>query len=226
MSVKSNIVGAAATLTIVGGSLSTVGTVPADAATPQCGSHCIEVFSPRFGTPAQPNFVETALGGAAKVGRPAVFYSASSSNPAEDWMVPTGGPVPVSEFYAKGLVSGVVNSHYGSLMAAQIEFAPYGKASGLCTAVAKTTFENEGVTLQPCNVPGGSVWIIDPAAAPHSEAGYYGLISGLTMDFSRPFAMTYTYKPPNQIRLDHLDFSKGGFVPETQLFGAAFGVQG
>ena len=123
MSVKSNILGAAATLTIVGGSLSTVGTVPADAATPQCGSHCIEVFSPRFGTPTQPNFVETALGGAAKVGRPAVLYSASSSNPAEDWMVPTGGPVPVSEFYAKGLVSAVVNSHYGSLMAAQIEFA-------------------------------------------------------------------------------------------------------
>ena len=225
MSVKSNLLGAAATLTIVGGGLSTVGTVPADAATLQCGSHCIEVFSPRFGTPTQPNFVETALGGAAKLGRPAVLYGASNSNPAEDWIVPTGGPVPVSQFYAKGLVSAAVNSHYGSLKAAQIEFAPYGKASGLCTAVAKTTFENEGVALQSCKTA-GAVWIIDPAAAPHTESGYYALINGSTTDFSRPFAMTYAYKPPAQIRLDHLDFSKGGFVHETQLFGAAFGVQG
>ena len=68
MSVKNNLLGAAATLTIAGG-LTTIGTLSASAATPQCGPHCIEVFSPRFGTADQPNFVETAGGGASRIGR-------------------------------------------------------------------------------------------------------------------------------------------------------------
>ena len=225
MSVKGNLQGAAATLTIVGG-LSAVGTVPASAATPQCGAHCIEVFSPRFGTAGQPNFVETARGGVARIGAPAILYGASSSDPAEDWVVPTGGPVPVSQFYADGMVSAAVDSHYASLDAAQIEFAPYGKSTGLCTGLTQAPFENEGLSLQPCSVPGNTVWIIDPDAAPSSAAGSFALINGSTTDFSHPFAMTYAFEPPAQIRVDHLWFSEAGTVPETQLFGAAFGVVG
>ena len=57
MSAKGNIVGAAAALTLVGG-LGAVGTIPATRR-PRNAAHCIEVFSPRFGTPTQPNFVET-----------------------------------------------------------------------------------------------------------------------------------------------------------------------
>ena len=223
MSAKGNIVGAAAALTLVGG-LGAVGTIPASAATPQCGPHCIEVFSPRFGTPTQPNFVETARGAVAKLGQPAILYSASSSNPAEDWIVPTGGPVPVSRFYANGMVSAAVNSHYGTLNAAQIEFAPYGKATGFCTGVPETPFEHEGLSLQPCSVPGNTVWIIDTSAAPSTAAGYFALINGSTTDFSRPFAMTYAQEPPTQIRVDHLLFSPTGTVPGIQLFGADFGV--
>ena len=118
MSFKSNLLGAAATFTIVGG-LSAVGTVSSSAATPQCGPHCIEVFSPRFGTADQPKFVETARGGVSRLGAAAILYSASSSNPAEDWVVPTGGPVPVSRFFSDGLVSATVDSHYGKLEAAR-----------------------------------------------------------------------------------------------------------
>ena len=223
MSAKSNLLGAAATLTVVGG-LSAVGTVPSSAATPQCGAHCIEVFSPRFGTAHQPNFVETARGGVARIGAPAILYRASSSNPAEDWVVPTGGPVPVSQFYADGMVSAAVDSHYGTLDAAQIEFAPYGKATGLCTGVPEAPFANESLSLQPCSVPGNTVWIIDPAAAPSSLAGSFALINSSTTSFSHPFAMTYAYGPPAPIRVDQLRFSPGGTVPETQLFGAAFGI--
>jgi hypothetical protein len=132
--------------------------------------------------------------------------------------------VPVSQFYADGLVSAAVKSHYGTLDAAQIEFAPFGKATGLCTGVPQTPFANEGLSLQPCSVPGNTVWIIDPAAAPKSLAGSFALINGSTTDFSHPFAMTYAYKPPAPIRVDQLRFSPAGTVPETQLFGAAFGV--
>jgi hypothetical protein len=220
---KRNLVGAAATVTIVGG-LSIVGTVPSGAATPQCGTHCIEVFSPRFGTVGQPNFVETARGGVARVGAPAILYSASASDPAEDWVVPTGGPVPVTRFFADGLVSAAVDSHYGKLEAAQIEFAPYGKATGLCTGVSETPYQNEGLSLQPCKTPGNTVWIIDTSAAPRAAKGYFALVNGSSTDFSQPFAMTYAQQPPAQILVEHLRFSDAGTVPETQLFGAAFGV--
>ena len=223
MSIKNNLLGAAATLTIAGG-LTTIGTLSASAATPQCGPHCIEVFSPRFGTADQPNFVETAGGGASGIGAPAILYAASSSNPAEDWVVPAGGLVLVSKFYADGMVPTAVDRHYAGLDAAQIEFAPYGKPTGWCTGVSQAPFEGEGLSLQPCSVPSNTVWILDPDAAPSSAAGSFALINGSTTDFSHPFAMTYAYEPPAQIRVDHLEFSEAGTVPETQLFGAAFGV--
>jgi hypothetical protein len=225
MSINSKALSAAAILAVVGG-LSTVGTIPASAATPQCGKNCIEVFSPRFGTPAQPNFVETVRHGAARVGQPTELLRASNSNPAQDFIVPTGGPAPVSQFYADGLASAAVNRHYGSLDAAQIEYAPYGKASGLCVGVAETAFENEGLSLQPCSAPGATVWIIDTAVAPSTEQGYFALINGSTTDFSHPFAMTYRHQPPSRIRVDHLRFSQDGTVADTQLFGADFGVLG
>ena len=195
-----------------------------EAATPQCGPHCIEVFSPRFGTADQPKFVETARGGVAKKGIPAILYSANSSNRAEDWVVPTGGPVPVSQFFAKGLVSATVDSHFGKLEAAQIEFAPYGKATGLCTGVSETPYQNEGLSLQPCKIPGNTVWIIDTSAAPRAAKGYFALVNGSSTDFSKPFAMAYAQQPPAQIVVQHLLFSDAGTVPESQLFGAAFGV--
>jgi hypothetical protein len=43
----------AATLTLAG-SLSTVGTLPATATTPQCGPNCVKIFSAKFGTKAKP----------------------------------------------------------------------------------------------------------------------------------------------------------------------------
>jgi hypothetical protein len=223
MSVRSNLLGGVATITIVG-SLSAVGTAPSSAATPQCGPHCIEVFSPRFGTADQPKFVETARGGVARIGAEAILFRANSSNPAEDWVVPTGGPVAVSRFVADGLVSARVGSHYGRFEAAQIEFAPGGKATGLCTGVSQTPYQNEGLSLQPCKVPGNTVWIIDTSAAPRAAKGYFALINGSSTDFSQPFAMTYAQQPPTQIVVQHLQFSNGGTVPEIQLFGAAFGV--
>ena len=56
MSIKSKVLAAAATLAVVGG-VSTVGTLSASAATPGCsqnGNTCVQIFSKRFGTPAQP----------------------------------------------------------------------------------------------------------------------------------------------------------------------------
>jgi hypothetical protein len=53
MSIKSKVLAAATTLTVAEG-VSAAGTLPANAATAHRGPKCIEVFSPWFGTPAQP----------------------------------------------------------------------------------------------------------------------------------------------------------------------------
>jgi hypothetical protein len=222
MSIKIKALVAAAAVAAAGG-VSVAGTISANAATPQCGPKCVEVFSLRFGTPARPNFVETVRHGIARVGQPTILYQASSSNPAEDLM-PLAGTV--ADFYAAGLVSGAVNGHYGTLKALQLEYAPSGKLSGLCVGLAKPAFDNEALSLQSCSVPATTVFIIDTAVAPASANGYFAILNASTTDFSHPFGMTYTHEPPARIRVDHLDLSNGGTVPDSQLWSARFGALG
>ena len=87
MSIKTKVLAAAATLTVAGG-LSTVGTLPATAATPQCGPHCIQVFSAKFITNGSPDFVETVFQGVGTVGQPTIVAPPSSTDPAGDLIVP------------------------------------------------------------------------------------------------------------------------------------------
>ena len=146
MSIKNRVIAAAAPLTMVllGGA---AGALSASAATAQCGS----VFSRELGTYAQPTMVEAVLHGTANVGQPVILSHASGSDPSED-IIPHRGLV--SALYAAGMVSAAVNLHYGSLLGVQQEYAPYGVGTGLCVGLANIAYENEGLTLQPCSVPG------------------------------------------------------------------------
>jgi hypothetical protein len=225
MSMKSKMLITAAALTMVGG-LSSAVTPSASAATPGCVDEgCISIFSRELGTYAEPNVIEAVLGGVAEVGQPVILSPASSSDPSQDF-IPRGGLV--SDFYAAGMVSAEVNSHYGDLSAAQIEYSPFGVRSDLCVGLAATAFQNEGLTLQPCTVPATTVWIIDFADYP---AGFFTIVNGSTTDFSRPFAMTYPrYQEAadhriQQIEVRRLEFlSNEHTVPDRQLWGAVFGV--
>jgi hypothetical protein len=90
MSVKSKVLAAAATLTLVSGAgaagaLTTAGT--ASAATPSCGSHCINVLSRTFGTHLHPNFVVDVFRQSQTVGQPIILFRTSNSDPAEDFTV-------------------------------------------------------------------------------------------------------------------------------------------
>jgi len=226
MSIKSKVLAAAAVLTLAGG-LSAAGTVAASAATPQCGNACVEVYSMKYATPTSLGFVETVFLGIPVRGVPTIVHQASSSDPAEDLIVPLGGPVPVSEFYADGMVSAAVNEHYGSEPAVQIEYAPYGKPTGLCTAVATTAYQDEGLSLQPCSTPGTTVWIIDIADSPATAPTYFPIVNGPDTDFVHPFAMTILGNPAHQpftpIIMQHLTGNPGS-VPANQLWGAHHGT--
>jgi hypothetical protein len=220
MSIKTKILAAAATLTVAGG-LSVTGTPAASAATPLCGPHCVQIFSAKFGTPANPGFVETVFRGIAKSGVPTGLHRVSSTNRAGDLIVSRVGPV--SGFYASGMVSAAVNNHYGTLNAVQIEYAPRGNATGLCAALAKTAYQNEGLSLEPCTTPGTSVFIIDTADSPATAPTYFPIVNASTTDFVHPYTMTIAGNPAHhrflRIRVRHL-IGNPSRVPENQLWGS------
>ena len=242
MSFKSKMLAGAATLALVGG-VATVGSLSASAATPSCGHRCIDVFSRQFGTHHSPNFVMDVFRQGAKVGQPIILFRSSNSDPAEDFTVSFQGHV--SEFYAAGLVSAAVNLHYGNGSTAgtdepafEVEYAPYGVESGLCVGTAATASQNQGVTLQGCGVSAKTVWILDSRDQPFTAffGHYFPVINGSDTNFSHPFVLTYpsngypTDRPRPQLQVRNLTgFSNGfgpvvGTVPNTQLWGADFGV--
>jgi len=63
---------------------STAASLPASAATPQCGPHRIQVFSAKFGPKFGPKFVESVFLELPVAGVLTILARASSSNPAGD----------------------------------------------------------------------------------------------------------------------------------------------
>ncbi len=205
---------------------------PANAATDECGPGCISVFSSELGTYGDPNFVEAVLqGGAAQIGQPVGLSPASGDDPSQDFH-PGGltkdGLSTVSDFYARGLVSGEANARYGPLPAVQQIYAPEGAATELCVGVEDVK-QGEDLTLQTCDDP-TTVWVILPQ---NEEASLFAIINGATTDFDRPFAMhmprneVVSDDPDLQMQLRHLQFrGSDGTLPARQVWGAAFGPQG
>ena len=225
MSISRQMLGFVAALTAVG-CVAATASLPATAATPACGAHCASIFSKELGNYTSPGVVESVLGGQATVGAPSVLEPASASASSEDW-IPLSGLV--SDFYAAGLVSADVNSHYGSERATQLEYAPFGIRTGLCTGLPRVAYQNEGLSLQPCN-SAKTVWILDVADSPATAPAYFPIVSGSTTDFSRPFAMSLVpaeYESDHQrlqIRVRRLQFQTDDqTLPDTQLWGVHFG---
>src|ERR1700729_4636555 len=111
MSIKSKVLAAAATLTLVGG-VGVVGALSAgtaSAATPSCGNSCINIFSHQFGTHRTPNYVVDVLRQGEKVGQPIVLFRTANFDPAEDWTVSFQGTV--ADFQAAGLVGAALALH-------------------------------------------------------------------------------------------------------------------
>ncbi len=100
----------------------------------------------------------------------------------------------------------------------EIEYTPEGQDTGLCVGVAKTAFQEEGVTLQVCGVSANTIWIIDQfiscengdygnvirdggEACDNADAsflnyqelfhGYFPLVNGSDTNFSQPYVLTY-----------------------------------
>ena len=132
-----------------------------------------------------------------------------------------------SYFFANGMVSAAVASHYGGsgYAAVQIEYAPYGKPTGLCSGIATTAYQDEALSLQPCSTPDTTVWILDFKDS--QIPGDYSIINASTTDFTHPFVMTILGNPAHQlftpIILQHL-IGNPGNVPANELWATALGT--
>jgi hypothetical protein len=253
MSIKSKVLAAAATLTLVSG-VGVAGALTAGsatAATPSCGLSCVNTFNKDFppagltGGPASPVdvFRQTE-----KVGNPIILFRQSNADPALDWESSFQGTVSELGPGGIGLLSAATVLHYGTpagsirdLFAFENEYAPFGVNSGLCLGVAATAFQGEGVTLQPCGVSAKTIWIVD-----FNEVNFHNfpgvpLINGSNTNFSHPFVLTYgannnpTDKPRPQLTVTNLTgFTQPGNGPfpqpvissveSGQLYFATFGV--
>jgi hypothetical protein len=236
MPIKSKVLAAAATLTLVSGvgMAGALTAAPAGAATPSCGIACLNLFNYQLGTHRSPNFTVDVYRQGEKVGQPIILFRTANFDPALDWTFAFQGTV--ADFFAAGLVSSSLALHYGclagvnfatcpfniagfniptggdsNLLAVENEYAPFGVDSGLCLGVAATAFQNEGVTLQPCGVSAKTVWVLDTLDQSFTAAwahGYIPLINGSNTNFSHPFVLTY---PANGFPTDK---------PRPQLFVA------
>jgi len=123
------------------------------------------------------------------------------------------------------MVSAEANRHYSHLQAVQQRYAPFGIDTELCVGLASVT-QNEGLTLQPCTVPGTTVWVVQrdlaiPPVASHHNAA--------TTDFPRPFGMHLPRNEvasgkPLQMQARHLQFLTGeNTLRARQLWGACIG---
>ena len=253
MSIKSKVLAATATLTLVGG-VGVAGALTAGSAaagTPSCGGSCINLFNKDFagfyGGAASP--VDVFRQGE-KTGQPIILFRQSNNDPALDWESSFQGTVSMLCPKGIGLLSIATCLHYTTpahggigafdLFAFENEYAPFGVNSGLCLGVAATAFQNEGVTLQPCGVSGKTIWIVDFNEDNFNNFPGVPLINGSNTNFSHPFVLTYpnnafpTDRPRPQITVQNLTGfeapGNGGVLPivstvsSTQLWNSSLGV--
>ena len=234
MSVKSKVLAAAATLTLVGAAAGTLAAGPANAATPSCGHRCINLFSKKFSDvlTTKPPFVLDVFRQGANINQPVIMFQASNADPAEDFTVSLQGTV--AAFAAAGLLpSGALTLHYAKDLAWEFQYSPNGVDSGLCVGTASTPIANTPVSLQPCGVSAKTVWITDRQnRAPGGlfTFPYVPLISAAGLNFSNPFVLTYPQnanpndKPRAQLVTQNLHRFSRGQIFDNQLWSAFFGI--
>jgi hypothetical protein len=240
MSIKGKVMAAAAVMTLVGG-VSAVGTLAAQAATPSCYEHCVDLFSQKFSQ----SFVLDVQLQQAKAGQPIRLYRASNGDAGEDFFLSRSGRV--STFVADGLVSSAVAAHYGggcsrvssvtghcvahyaNDWAYQIEYAPDGVPSNLCVGLQGTVGDGTKVVLEPCVSP-VTTWVVDANATLGNAS--VPLVNGSDTNTSDPYVLNYPgsaapfLMPTPQLTTWQLQRYPNGHVFNNQLWSADFGQVG
>ncbi len=208
-----------------------IGATGASAATPSCGTSCVEPYTLTFGA----GYIADVLQQKAAVGQEVMLYRASNSDPAEDFVAEAQGTV--HSFYHAGLVSAQLDLHYRNNPAYELEYAPYGRDTGLCIGSWPGNVEqNWKVRLEPCGVGPSTVLVAANLGTSTSTNGdsrnYINVINGSDTNFSHPYVLTY---PANSNPSDsprpwpvwaELTHFSDGTTPSNQQFSACLGIVG
>jgi hypothetical protein len=213
MSIRTKLISAVATMTLLGG-LGTVVSPSASAATPSCGTSCINLFAQLYG----PTFIADIQSQSQNVGQPIILAVASVSNSGEDFTANDQGTV--ADFIEAGLISAGL-SGYNNNQVFEYEYAPFGVDTGLCIGVGATPANGTPVALEDCGISAKTTWIVVP-----SSSTSFSLINGATnTSFSNPYALT-DLKPGGDRQLFTWPLNGGGVLHNkwsNQLWGATYG---
>ena len=210
MSLKAKIAAAAATFALAGGGLGVLGTLSASAATRSCGRGCSDVYTLKFG----PRFLLDTFQGTAAADQEVILFQASSSDPAEDFVIKDLGTVRSLYTMRKhSLITRQFKAKYGSLQAFEFQYAPLGRKSGFCTSTWPGVIAQPGykVRLEPCGRYSNSIWAA--GLAPQQGMAirdvpkhrYAFLINGATDSVSDPLVLNYPVGNPTDRPLPWLN---------------------
>ena len=225
MSVKAKLMAGAATFVMVGGGLGMVGTLTASAATPSCGSHCISLYTQKYGT----HYFVDVYQQRAAAGQESILFQGSNSDPALDFTYAFEGSV--SSFYHHyGLVSAAFAHSYGSDEAYEFQYSPYGLNSNFCLSTWPGVAPQPGykVRLESCGRYSNTLWAADEANET-SNHKYVPLINGATNSFSNPEVLNYPAGNPTDMPRPVLNVQpekqySNGTVFDNQMWAAKIGV--
>ena len=192
------------------------------AVTPACSfnDYCSDpLFNVEFGIQY---FVNNA-NSKAVVGNNVNMQWASDNRPSQDWRVNFQYPVYV--LYHLGFISAAMNLHYHFRPAFEVMWTPYGVTSNLCRGVAKTAYQGEKITLQPCGNFPKTLWVVRSGYYTSGQYGGFELINGSTTNPSVPYVMTaggslFGGNPEAQLQLDQ-PVADDGIVNPGQLWCTA-----
>lgn len=225
MSIKSKVLAVAATMTLAG-SAGAVLPLAANGATPSCRNSCSDIFSYKYSTHANPDYVLDVLGQTARAGQPVVLLAANKYDPAEDFTAASQGTV--ADFYAAGYVTLALDEHYSSLSVLEIQYSPDGIGSGLCVGVGSTAVDGTPVVLEPCGVSARTLWVVDSHDS--ISAGYVPLINGSDTSFPDPYVLHYPGGanpkdlPRAQLNTYALQRYTNNHVFNNEIWGSDYGV--
>ncbi len=225
MLIRSKALAVAAAMTLVG-SLGAVAPLAANGATPACRNSCSDIFSYKFSTHSDPDYVLDVLGEGATAGQPVVLLAASKYDQREDFAAVSQGTV--ADFYAAGYVTLALDKHYASLSVLEIEYAPGGTGSGLCVGVGSTAVDGTPVVLEPCGVSARTLWVVDSHDS--ISGGYVPLINGSDTSFPVPYVLHYPGSaspkdlPHPQLNTYALQRYPNNHVFNNEIWGSDYGV--
>lgn len=203
----------------------------AHAATPSCGSQCVEPYNHEWGRHIQ---LATLGGGDGYLHQPISMWRASNSLRAEDFTYSFQGTV--NTLVADGLLPPSFLVHYAGDPAFELTYTPLGDndpngTGPLCVGTwSMNPANNNLLRLQDCGLDRNTLWIVDNFGTGGNDPGFGTIVAGSTVNFSDPLVWTYPANvtpfdtPRPIVRVQRLRTFSDGTHPDSQQWGAHFGV--